>query len=171
MARDLNKVQLTGRLGADPALRYTAHGSAIATFRVASNRIWRTASGANHEDTEWFRVVAWDQLAEQCHRLLARGAHIYVEGRLQTREWADEAGQPRTATEVIASEVIVLDPAGDRRPPSPGEARSEPRELRQPGEPRAPRRASRVRPAAPPPGLTDAPPTPPMRLTEEDLPI
>jgi single-strand DNA-binding protein len=115
MARDLNKVQLTGRLGADPALRYTAHGSAIATFRVASNRVWRTASGASHEDTEWFRVVAWDQLAEQCHQLLSRGCHIYVEGRLQTRQWADEAGQQRSAAEVIASEVIVLAPVVARR--------------------------------------------------------
>lgn len=107
MARDLNKVQLTGRLGADPTLRYTAQGSALVTFRVASNRAWRSASGAAHEDTEWFRVVVWDQLAERCRRLLSKGAHIYVEGRLQTRQWL-EGGQPRSATEVIASEVILL---------------------------------------------------------------
>lgn len=158
MARDLNKVQLTGRLGADPALRYTAHGSAIITFRVASNRIWRTASGASHEDTEWFRVVAWDQLAEQCHRLLTRGAHIYVEGRLQTRAWSDEAGQPRAATEVVASEVILLGPPAEARPAG-AESRGGPA-----------RRGARVRPAAPPPGL-DTPPAPPLRLSEEDLPI
>jgi len=107
MARDLNKVQLTGRLGAAPTLRYTAHGSAIVTFRVASNRVWRSASGAAHEDTEWFRVVAWDQLAERCQRLLSKGSHIYVEGRLQTRQWS-EAGAQRSATEVVASEVILL---------------------------------------------------------------
>jgi single-strand DNA-binding protein len=152
MARDLNKVQLTGRLGADPALRYTAHGSAIVTFRVASNRSWRTAAGASREDTEWFRVVVWDRLAEQCHSQLSRGAHIYVEGRLQTREWEDEAGQPRVAAEVIASEVIVL-----------GDAQSSP------AAPRAPQRGSRLRPAAPPPELADTPP--PVQLTEEDLPI
>jgi single-strand DNA-binding protein len=156
MARDLNKVQLTGRLGADPALRYTAQGSAILTFRVASNRSWRTASGASHTDTEWFRVVAWDQLAEQCHGLLARGAHIYVEGRLQTRQWSDEAGQPRTATEVVASEVIVLERAAQERAHEP--------------HPREQRRSPRVRPAAPPAGL-DGPPPPPVQLTEEDLPI
>lgn len=108
MARDLNKVQLTGRLGGNPSLRYTAHGSAIVTFRVASNRVWRSSSGATHEDTEWFRVVAWDQLAERCSRLLARGSHIYVEGRLQTRQWAEPDGAQRSATEVIASEVILL---------------------------------------------------------------
>jgi single-strand DNA-binding protein len=158
MARDLNKVQLTGRLGADPALRYTAQGSAITTFRVASNRSWRSSSGASHEDTEWFRVVAWDQLAEQCQRLLARGAHIYVEGRLQTRQWADEAGQQRVACEVVASEVILLNPGADQP------------ERQRPDQPRAERRNPRVRPAGPPPELHDAPTTP-VRLTEEDLPI
>jgi single-strand DNA-binding protein len=154
MARDLNKVQLTGRLGADPALRYTAHGSALVTFRVASNRTWRTAGGVSREDTEWFRVVVWDQLAEQCHGQLSRGAHIYVEGRLQTRQWDDEAGQPRVAAEVIASEVILLAASGAGQPPS--EHRSAPR-------------SPRVRPAAPPPEL--AADAPPVQLTEEDLPI
>lgn len=108
MARDLNKVQLTGRLGANPSLRYTAHGSAIITFRVASNRTWRSSSGTAHEETEWFRVVAWDQLAERCRNLLCKGAHIYVEGRLQTRQWTEPGGQLRFATEVIASEIILL---------------------------------------------------------------
>ncbi len=157
MARDLNKVQLTGRLGADPSLRYTAQGSAILTFRVASNRIWRTASGSSHSDTEWFRVVAWDQLAEQCHQLLSRGAHIYVEGRLQTRQWADEGGQSRSATEVIASEVILL----ERPQPATSQGGERPRERR---------RSSLVKPASPPPGL-DGPPPPTIQLTEEDLPI
>lgn len=162
MARDLNKVQLTGHLGADPALRYTAHGSAIITFRVASNRTWRTAGGASHEDTEWFRVVAWDQLAEQCHRQLSRGTHIYVEGRLQTRQWSDDAGQPRSATEVIASEVIVLGLAEGR--PKEGAASAGAR-----GD-AGRRRGARVRPAGPPPGL-DGAPAPQVRLSEEDLPI
>lgn len=153
MGRDLNKVQLTGRLGADPTKRYTAQGSAIVTFRVASNRTWRSASGASHEDTEWFRVVAWDQLAEQCGGQLARGDHIYVEGRLQTRQWVEADGQQRITTEVVASEVIVLGAAGS---PEPG--------------PRPPRRSPRVRPADPPPDLADAPPRP-IALSEEDLPI
>jgi single-strand DNA-binding protein len=111
MSRDLNKVQLTGRLGADPAIRYTAHGSAIATFRVASNRSWRSSSGEAHEGTEWFRVVAWDQLAELCGKTLTRGVHVYIEGRLQTRQWLDTSGQSRFAAEVIATEIIVLTPA------------------------------------------------------------
>jgi single-strand DNA-binding protein len=108
MARDLNKVQITGRLGADPLLRYTAHGSALLTFRVATNRTWRSASGAAHEETEWFRVIAWDQLAEQCQQILGRGAHVYIEGRIQTRQWTDAEGIPHIAPEIVASEIIVL---------------------------------------------------------------
>ncbi|GAB4425615.1 MAG: single-stranded DNA-binding protein [Chloroflexi bacterium OHK40] len=162
MARDLNKVQITGRLGADPALRYTAHGSAIVTFRVASNRTWRTASGASHEGTEWFRVVAWDRLAEQCHRQLARGAHIYVEGRLQTRQWSDDTGQPRVATEVVASEVIVLD-QGREAPSTPAVPANRARPLSG--------RGGRVRPAAPPAELDAPPHSQPLRLSAEDLPI
>ncbi|NJN17364.1 MAG: single-stranded DNA-binding protein [Oscillochloris sp.] len=108
MARDLNKVQLTGRLGADPALRYTVHGSPIITFRVASNRVWRSAGGRSHASTEWFRIVAWDQLAERCKTLLTKGAHVYIEGRLQLRQWVEENGQRQSSAEVVASEVILL---------------------------------------------------------------
>ncbi len=108
MARDLNKVQLTGRLGADPTLRRTAQGSAISTFRVATNRSWRSSAGIAHEETEWFQVVAWDQLADLCQRSLAKGAHIYIEGRLKTRQWAEADGRQRSSTEVIASEIIML---------------------------------------------------------------
>ncbi|NNJ10837.1 single-stranded DNA-binding protein [Chloroflexales bacterium ZM16-3] len=108
MARDLNKVQLTGRLGADPTLRRTAHGSAISTFRIATNRSWRSSAGVAHEETEWFYVVAWDQLADLCQRSLAKGTHIYIEGRLKTRQWAEADGHQRSTTEVIASEIILL---------------------------------------------------------------
>jgi single-strand DNA-binding protein len=108
MARDLNKVQLTGRLGGDPMLRRTAHGSAISTFRVASNRSWRSSAGVAHEETEWFRIVAWDQLADLCQRSLSKGAHIYIEGRLQTRQWAEPDGRQRLSIEVVASDIILL---------------------------------------------------------------
>lgn len=108
MARDLNKVQLTGRLGADPTLRRTSQGSLISTFRIASNRSWRSSSGAAHEETEWVHVVAWDQLADLCQSSLSKGAHIYIEGRLKTRQWAEADGRQRMTTEVIASEIILL---------------------------------------------------------------
>jgi single-strand DNA-binding protein len=109
MSKDLNKVQMTGRLGADPEMRYTPQGHAVTTFRVASNRSWRTAEGESHEDTEWFRVVAWNKLAEICHKWLSKGSRVYVEGRLQTRQWQDQEGQTRHLTEVIANDMIILD--------------------------------------------------------------
>ncbi len=108
MAKDLNKVQVTGRLGANPEMRYTAQGSAVTNFRVASNRTWKDRDGNPHEDTEWFRVVAWDKLGEICNEYLTRGTHVYVEGRLQTRKWTDSDGNDRYTTEVVAQDMIIL---------------------------------------------------------------
>jgi single-strand DNA-binding protein len=126
MAKELNKVQLTGRLGADPEMRFTPQGHAVTTFRVAANRSWRSSDGEAHEDTEWFRVVAWNKLAEICNQFLAKGARVYVEGRLQTRQWQDQEGQPRYSTEVIANDMIMLDtrrgpsePPAEERLPAP----------------------------------------------------
>ena len=116
MARDLNKVQMTGRLGADPEMRYTPQGHAVTTFRAASNRSWRTAEGESHEDTEWFRVVAWNKLAEICNQWLSKGSRVYVEGRMQTRQWQDQEGQTRYQTEVIAIDIIILDSRRDSTP-------------------------------------------------------
>jgi single-strand DNA-binding protein len=113
MSKELNKVQLTGRLGADPEMRFTPQGHAVTTFRVASNRSWRSADGESHEDTEWFRVVAWNKLAEVCNQYLAKGARVYVEGRLQTRQWQEQDGQTRYSTEVIANDMIMLDSRRD----------------------------------------------------------
>src|SRR5262249_17399915 len=82
-------------------------------FRVASNRTWRSSDGESHEDTEWFRVVAWNKLAEICNQYLTKGARVYVEGRLQTRQWQDQEGQTRYSTEVIANDMIMLDARRD----------------------------------------------------------
>ncbi len=109
MARDLNKVQVTGRLGADPEMRFTPQGHAVTTFRVASNRSWRTPEGESHEETEWFRVVAWNKLGEICNQWLSKGSRVYVEGRLQTRQWQDQDGQTRHLSEVVANDIIILD--------------------------------------------------------------
>ncbi len=100
MGKDLNKVMLTGHLGADPEMRYTSQGSAVTTFRVASGRRWKSADGVDHDDTEWFRVVAWDKLGEICNQYLTKGTRVYVEGRLQTRKWQDQTGADRYSTEV-----------------------------------------------------------------------
>jgi single-strand DNA-binding protein len=115
MAKDLNKVQLTGHLGADPEMRYTAQGSAVTTFRVASNRVWKDRDGNPHEDTEWFRIVAWDRLGEICNQYLTKGTRVYVEGRLQTRKWTDQEGQERYMTEVIAQDMIILSSRNSER--------------------------------------------------------
>src|SRR5215216_4678272 len=108
MTKDLNKVQMTGRLGADPEMRYTPQGHAVTTFRVASNRSWRGTDGESHEETEWFRVVAWNKLAEICNQWLLKGSRVYVEGRMQTRQWQDQEGQTRYLSEVIANDIIIL---------------------------------------------------------------
>jgi len=108
MARDLNKVMLTGRLGKDVELRVTPGGSSVATFSVASSRNIKEGDGWK-EQTEWFRVVAWEKLAETCANFLKKGSHVFIEGRLQTREWQDNTGQKRYSTEVIASEMYMLD--------------------------------------------------------------
>ena len=116
MAKDLNKVMLTGHLGADPEMRYTPQGSAVTTFRVASGRTWKSSDGMQHDDTEWFRIVSWDKLAEICNQYLTKGTRVYVEGRLQSRKWTGQDGQERYTTEVIAQDMIILSPKGDRGP-------------------------------------------------------
>jgi single-strand DNA-binding protein len=117
MAKDLNKVMLTGHLGADPEMRFTPQGSAVTTFRVASNRAWKSNDGAQHDDTEWCSVVAWDKLAEICNQYLTKGTRVYVEGRLQTRSWDDKnTNEKRYRTEVIAQDMIILSARGDRSP-------------------------------------------------------
>ncbi|GAB4189174.1 MAG: hypothetical protein OHK0022_01340 [Roseiflexaceae bacterium] len=121
MGKDLNKVQMTGRLGADPEMRQTPQGHTVTTFRVASNRSWRSSDGETHEETEWFRVVAWNRLAEICQQYLAKGSRVYVEGRLQTREWQDQDGQSRAVSEVIASDMIILDRRDQPQAPPPRE--------------------------------------------------
>lgn len=108
MARDLNKVMLTGRLGKDVEMRITPNGKAVATFSVASGRSYKDGNDWK-EQTEWFRVIAWEKLAETCAKFLKKGSHVFIEGRLQTREWQDKDGQKRTSTEVIATDMYMLD--------------------------------------------------------------
>ena len=109
---NLNKVQIIGNLGADPEMRFTANGRAVATMRVACSRSYTTQDGEKREETEWVRVVAWARLAEQASQYLAKGRSVYVEGRLQTREWEDKEGQRRFTTEVVAQDIQFLDRRG-----------------------------------------------------------
>ncbi len=112
MARSLNKVTLIGNLTRDPELRYTPSGTAVATFSIATNRQWKTESGEAKEDAEFHRIVAWDKLAEICAQFLKKGRQAYVEGRLQTRKWQTKEGEDKYTTEIVISEMILLDRAG-----------------------------------------------------------
>ena len=105
----LNKCMIIGNLGADPEMRYTANGSAVTTFRVATSRRFSGQDGQAREETEWFSVVTWNRLAEICAQYLVKGRTVYVEGRMQTRSWDDQAtGTKRYRTELIAEEVKFL---------------------------------------------------------------
>ncbi|MBP9676923.1 MAG: single-stranded DNA-binding protein [Anaerolineaceae bacterium] len=112
MGRDLNKVMIIGHLGRDPEMRYTPTGRPVTTFTVATNRLWNTADGERHSETEWFNVVAWGNLAEICKQYLSKGQQVYVEGRLQTRRWEDSEGVRRSNAEIVASEMMIL---GDKK--------------------------------------------------------
>lgn len=107
--RSLNKVQLIGNLTRDPELRYTPQGTAVCSFGLATNRSWVTESGERKEDVEFHRIVAWAKLAELCSQLLFKGRKVYVEGRLQTRQWEGQDGVKRSTTEVVIDDMIVLD--------------------------------------------------------------
>lgn len=113
MARSLNKVTLIGNLTRDPDLRYTPAGTAVCTIGLATNRQWVTESGEKKEDAEFHRLVAWNKLAEICSQLLKKGRKIYVEGRLQTRNWTAQDGGARTTTEIVISDMIILDSRRD----------------------------------------------------------
>lgn len=108
MARGLNKVMIIGNLGSDPEMRYTPTGRPVTSFSVATSRNWVTSEGEQREATEWFRVVAWENLAEICNRYLRKGSRVYVEGRLQTRSWENQ-GQRHYRIEVVANEMVLLD--------------------------------------------------------------
>jgi single-strand DNA-binding protein len=134
MARGLNKVLLIGNLGRDPELKYTPQGTPVTTFSVAVSRTWKTPDGQQRDETEWFRVVAWERLAEQCNEYLRKGSKVFIEGRLQTREWQGADGQQRQTVEVVASNMLILDsrqqtgvagpaaPYGEERPASTRQA-------------------------------------------------
>ena len=123
----VNKVILIGNLGRDPELRYTQSGQAVVNFTLATSENWNDkASGERVERTEWHRIVVWGRVGENCAKYLAKGRTVYVEGRLQTREWEDKEGQKRRTTEINAQTVQFLGgPRGGGAPrddgPGPGD--------------------------------------------------
>lgn len=108
----VNKVLLIGRLGQDPELRYTAGGSAVCNFSLATSENWQDKNGQKQERTEWHRVVIWGKLGELCNQYLKKGRQAYVEGKLQTRSWEDKTGQKRYTTEINATNVKFLGSPG-----------------------------------------------------------
>ncbi len=109
----LNKMIAIGNVGTDPEMRYTPNGSPVTSFRLAISRVYTPADGERRQETEWFTVVAWNQLAEQCNQYLTKGRRAYIEGRLQSRKWEGQDGQTRFTNEIIANRVLFLDkPAG-----------------------------------------------------------
>lgn len=101
------KAMIIGNLGKDPEMRYTPSGKPVTTFSVAVNR--KSASAEGGEETDWFRVTAWNKLAETCNEFLSKGRRVFVEGRLQIRTWEGQDGQKRTSVEIVASDMVLLD--------------------------------------------------------------
>lgn len=114
MAKSLNRVQLIGNLTRDPELRYTPQGTAVCSFGIATNRSWTTESGEKKDEADFHRIVAWNKLAELCGQFLTKGRKVYVEGRLSTRNWNAQDGTQKSTTEVIISDMILLDSTGRR---------------------------------------------------------
>jgi len=110
--RGINKVILLGRATRDTELRATGSGKAVASLRLATNRVTRGADGERIEHPQYHTVICWDRLAEQTGKHVTKGRLVYVEGRLESRSFTDKEGQERAVTEVIASDVQFLDPAG-----------------------------------------------------------
>lgn len=108
----LNKVQIIGRLGKDPEIRYTQGGQAVASFSVATDSKWTNKAGEKQEKTEWHRVKAWGKLGELAGEYLAKGRQVYVEGRLETSEYTDKEGVKKYSTEIVANDIQFLDSKG-----------------------------------------------------------
>jgi single-strand DNA-binding protein len=105
----LNKVMIIGNVGTDPEMRFTPNGNPVTSLRVATNRVYTTPEGERRRETEWFSVVAWNKLAEQCNQFLTKGRLVYAEGRLHTRTWEGQDGQKRSRVEIVANRVVFLD--------------------------------------------------------------
>lgn len=112
----LNKIMLIGNLGRDPELQVTSDGTPFTRFSLAVSRTYKTSSGERRDETEWFNVVAWRQLAETCERYLHKGSKVYIEGRVTQRKYTDKNGIERTSVDVIANDMEMLTPKAASSP-------------------------------------------------------
>ena len=118
---NLNKAMIIGNLTRDPEVKSTPSGTSVTTFSVATNLIWTDQSGQKQEKVEFHNIVAWRKLAEICGQYLKKGSKVYIEGRLQTRDWMGQDGVKRYRTEIIAENMIMLDRAGASSSPMGGD--------------------------------------------------
>jgi len=130
----LNKIMIIGNIGSDPEMRFTPNGNPVTSFRVATNWVYTTPDGDRKEETEWFSVVAWGRLAEQCNQFLTKGRRVYCEGRLRTRTWESQDGQRHYRSEVVANRVLFLDrreaaPLPEEKAEEAGTGESEPEDI------------------------------------------
>ena len=158
MAGSVNKVILIGNLGRDPEVRYTPSGQAVANFTVATNEAWTDKSGQKQERTEWHRVVVWGKAAENCGEYLSKGRQVFIDGRLQTREWTNKEGAKQFTTEIVANPVggVVFLAGGDR-----GAGRGSSRGATTPSDEMG---------GGPPPGF-DEPASGAPKAAEDDIPF
>ena len=129
----INRALLIGNTGADPEIRYTQSGTAVANFNLATTEKWTDKDGQKQESTEWHRIVAWDRLAEICEKYLTKGSKVYIEGQIKTRKWQDKDGNNRYTTEIVAKEIKILSGwkedqqgGGQEAPQGRGQQRQEP---------------------------------------------
>jgi len=155
MSGSVNKVILVGHLGKDPAVTYTPSGAAMAKFTLATNEVFKDRSGEQQSRTEWHNIVAWNKLAEICGQYLTKGKLVYIEGSIRSRTWEDQAGNKRTAYDIVASRMQMLGArAESERAAAAASAPAPPPVERTPAE----------KPPAPEP-----PPEP--EITDEDVPF
>lgn len=116
----MNKIMLIGRLGKDPEMNYTPSGVAVTKFSLAVNRYTKSNTGERQEETDWFNIVTWRQLAETCNTYLRKGTKVFIDGRLTQRKYTDKNGVERTAIEVTANEMEILTPKSQSSSSSEG---------------------------------------------------
>ena len=129
---DLNKAMIIGRLTRDPEMKNTPTGATVTSFSLATNFVWNDKDGQRQEKVEFHNIVAWRRLAEICGQYLRKGGKVYIEGRLQTRDWVGQDGVKRYRTEVIADNMIMLDRAGANTAPTREETPPAPQETAEP---------------------------------------
>jgi single-strand DNA-binding protein len=130
MAGSVNKVILIGRLGKDPELKYTAGGTPMARFTLATDEGFKDRSGEQQKRTEWHTIIAWGKLAEICGEYLTKGKQVYIEGSIRSRQWEDQSGNKRTSYDIVARQMTMLGSRADSERPAqtvkPDQAAAEP---------------------------------------------